>query len=465
MNGQLRPFGEPFVTGGFAQLRFPGDPMGPPHEVINCRCMITRRLGETNVDAYTDAANDPRGKSGLMSEGEYLDLANSSRPGGVDDGVATLPRGFGRAPGDMVTSPINVRSQTPFAESLSQEQLQRLTETYRRQQATILDRDLTGYINVLKSDLPGGKVGNMAGKTFNLPKIEGISLNSANVASQGGGKTLLRINMRAGQNVLFTGADDLSFALPPGTKLVAKSARYISADDFLGDTGGILRLGQRLLKPGKLGYLIVDVDIVPNSSLLAEYLSAFETVLAARPAAQIVSVSELEAVIERNHSAAALSSEGNPVKLRPKKAISFGILIQASLLMAAIRLCAGPLIRRMRPNSPLIRKTRIMIGVYGRSRLRPAIRSIWIWRYSAMNMAIISTMSRPRRNMECVHPITQRLSGKRISAGMRQLRPRMKPLDHFRVWPMSCRSALAFRNRNCWRAVIRALFPNICARW
>lgn len=36
-DGQRVPLGEPFTVGGFS-LRFPGDPMGPPQEVIQCRC-------------------------------------------------------------------------------------------------------------------------------------------------------------------------------------------------------------------------------------------------------------------------------------------------------------------------------------------------------------------------------------------------------------------------------------------
>lgn len=36
-DGQRVPLGEPFQVGGFS-LRFPGDPMGPPQEVIQCRC-------------------------------------------------------------------------------------------------------------------------------------------------------------------------------------------------------------------------------------------------------------------------------------------------------------------------------------------------------------------------------------------------------------------------------------------
>lgn len=38
-DGQIRGIGESFNVGG-AQLRFPGDPGGPPEEVINCRCSL-----------------------------------------------------------------------------------------------------------------------------------------------------------------------------------------------------------------------------------------------------------------------------------------------------------------------------------------------------------------------------------------------------------------------------------------
>lgn len=46
-DGQRVPLGDPFVVGGFT-LAFPGDPSGPAHEVINCRCTtLLLEKGET----------------------------------------------------------------------------------------------------------------------------------------------------------------------------------------------------------------------------------------------------------------------------------------------------------------------------------------------------------------------------------------------------------------------------------
>jgi hypothetical protein len=38
MDGQTVAAGEYFVTGAGNQLEYPGDPNGPPEEIINCRC-------------------------------------------------------------------------------------------------------------------------------------------------------------------------------------------------------------------------------------------------------------------------------------------------------------------------------------------------------------------------------------------------------------------------------------------
>jgi len=46
-DGQRVPIGTPFTVGGF-ELAFPGDPSGPPQEVIQCRCtMLLVEVGES----------------------------------------------------------------------------------------------------------------------------------------------------------------------------------------------------------------------------------------------------------------------------------------------------------------------------------------------------------------------------------------------------------------------------------
>jgi uncharacterized protein with gpF-like domain len=47
--GQRVPVGSPFIVGGF-ELRFPGDPLGPPQEVIQCRCTMLLVDADENVD-------------------------------------------------------------------------------------------------------------------------------------------------------------------------------------------------------------------------------------------------------------------------------------------------------------------------------------------------------------------------------------------------------------------------------
>lgn len=51
-DGQQRPLNEPFTVGGF-DLLFPGDPTGPPQEVINCRCTLLDIIAGETID-WTD---------------------------------------------------------------------------------------------------------------------------------------------------------------------------------------------------------------------------------------------------------------------------------------------------------------------------------------------------------------------------------------------------------------------------
>lgn len=44
---QKRKMGEPFLVGG-AHLSYPGDPSGPPGEIINCRCVLLYEPGDAS---------------------------------------------------------------------------------------------------------------------------------------------------------------------------------------------------------------------------------------------------------------------------------------------------------------------------------------------------------------------------------------------------------------------------------
>jgi hypothetical protein len=48
-DGQRVPTGQPFIVGG-ASLRFPGDPLGPGKEIIQCRCSLILLESGENVD-------------------------------------------------------------------------------------------------------------------------------------------------------------------------------------------------------------------------------------------------------------------------------------------------------------------------------------------------------------------------------------------------------------------------------
>lgn len=41
MHGQIRPLRVPFTSGSGNSILFPGDPLAPPGEIVNCRCHVT----------------------------------------------------------------------------------------------------------------------------------------------------------------------------------------------------------------------------------------------------------------------------------------------------------------------------------------------------------------------------------------------------------------------------------------
>lgn len=58
-DGQQVPLDEPFTVGG-SSLDHPGDPAGPPEQVINCRCTLTYEVDAVNPEALVAATVEAR---------------------------------------------------------------------------------------------------------------------------------------------------------------------------------------------------------------------------------------------------------------------------------------------------------------------------------------------------------------------------------------------------------------------
>jgi len=56
LHRQIQPIDEPFTLYGNLKMRYPGDPAGPPSEVINCRCI---RIAVAGPDPADIQGNDP----------------------------------------------------------------------------------------------------------------------------------------------------------------------------------------------------------------------------------------------------------------------------------------------------------------------------------------------------------------------------------------------------------------------
>lgn len=57
MNGQVRPFGEPFLSGTGNLLRYPGDGRAPASDTVRCRCVKTTQFtADVIVEADAEAA-------------------------------------------------------------------------------------------------------------------------------------------------------------------------------------------------------------------------------------------------------------------------------------------------------------------------------------------------------------------------------------------------------------------------
>lgn len=54
LHNQIRPIDEPFTLYGNVTMRYPGDPEGPPSEIINCRCVRVAVMGPDPAGANND---------------------------------------------------------------------------------------------------------------------------------------------------------------------------------------------------------------------------------------------------------------------------------------------------------------------------------------------------------------------------------------------------------------------------
>lgn len=103
-DGQVRPMAAPFLVGGFP-LQFPGDPTGPGHLTINCRCttlfLDEDELTDEQLDQLTNPEPGISAAGGTMADEETLPTGWRGVMGPLD-----VPTGDGRI---LATPPDGVR--------------------------------------------------------------------------------------------------------------------------------------------------------------------------------------------------------------------------------------------------------------------------------------------------------------------------------------------------------------------
>jgi len=273
LQGQQRPYGTPFITSGYARLRFPGDPEAPPEEVINCRCVLTRQITEKPLPKPADASGEI-----AAAPSEYDQAAR------VQGAPVSLPRGFGQTP----SAPIDaILGETAGAagvggqvvDAMAASEIRAILEAYEKQLKTKLGQDLTGYMSTLAKEIPKGK--EAVGKTIAMKEGATLSTNAREAIRSA--STVLRVNMQKGQSVLFTDPKTQALALPPGTRFVIRGKEKVSRDEYLRRTGAT---GEFAVRGGAQGVLIVAVDIVEGvgGATLAELIAFLRSELDDRAA-------------------------------------------------------------------------------------------------------------------------------------------------------------------------------------
>lgn len=106
-NGQQRPLDKPFRIGG-ASVQFPGDPLGPAAECVNCRCITLFDVDEVDVNCGTMTIDAAKKESFDLQTRDQAVQAFSDLPAREIDGVV---RAFSRInekfPGVLTTRNFN----------------------------------------------------------------------------------------------------------------------------------------------------------------------------------------------------------------------------------------------------------------------------------------------------------------------------------------------------------------------
>lgn len=259
MNKQVRGYNEKFQSPSGARLMFPGDRSAPAAEVINCRCVLETRMKEAAESENLTLLAQPKTPKG------YRNMAERSTPSPsfLDAGT---PSFYGE----------------PIASKIPIDVAQNLARAYTEQLATRIDRKLTTYLATPRTTVPGGSLAKLPGKEFGLAQGAEPFLDPLKAVSSRGSKTILKINIPKGSHVLFGSAEAGQVTLAPNVRLVVKSARYVNAAEYAEATGIPKKLVGQITKPGKRGYLLVEVDLTNSAGSLEQLIQSLNRSIADR---------------------------------------------------------------------------------------------------------------------------------------------------------------------------------------